>query len=64
MASADKIDLFKQHKEQYKAAGKPLLLTADEAVYLAIAGRGEPGGDEFTNKIGALYSMAYTIKMT
>jgi hypothetical protein len=64
MASADKIDLFKQHKDQYVAPKKPVLLTADEAMYLAIDGRGEPGGDEFTDKIGALYGAAYTIKMT
>jgi hypothetical protein len=64
MASADKIDLFKQHKDQYAAPKKPILLTADEAMYLAIDGRGEPGGDEFTDKIGALYGAAYTIKMT
>ena len=64
MASADKIDLFKQHKDQYKAAKKPILVTMDEARYLSIDGRGEPGGDEFTDKIGALYGAAYTIKMT
>ncbi|MBL7153382.1 MAG: GyrI-like domain-containing protein [Phycisphaerae bacterium] len=64
MASDEKIDLYKQHKDQYKAAKKPVLLTAEEAMYLAIDGRGGPGGDEFTDKIGALYGMAYTIKMT
>lgn len=64
MASADKIDLFKQHKDQYKAAKKPILVTVEEANYLSIDGRGEPGGEEFTDKIGALYGAAYTIKMT
>ena len=64
MAADQKIDLYKLHKDQYKAPKKPVLLTAEEATYLAIDGRGEPGGDEFTDKIGALYGAAYTIKMT
>lgn len=64
MASADKIDLFKQHKDQYKAAKKPILVEMEDAKYLSIDGRGEPGGDEFTDKIGALYGAAYTVKMT
>jgi len=64
MAADEKIDLYKQHKDQYKAPKKPVLLTAHEAMYLAIDGRGEPGGDEFTDRIGALYGAAYTIKMT
>jgi hypothetical protein len=34
------------------------------AVYLAIEGRGAPGGPEFQAAIGALYGMAYTVKMT
>jgi hypothetical protein len=34
------------------------------AAQISIDGRGEPGGDEFTDKIGALYGAAYTIKMT
>lgn len=64
MKAGEKIDLYKQHGDQYKAAKKPILLTTGEATYLAIDGRGEPGGDEFTEKIGALYGAAYTIKMT
>ena len=64
MAKDEKIDLYKQHKDQYKAAKKPILVTVEQAMYLSIDGRGEPGGDEFTDKIGALYGAAYTIKMT
>jgi hypothetical protein len=40
-----------------------LLITVKPAKYLAIEGRGEPGGAEFQAKIGALYGMAFTIKM-
>jgi len=35
-----------------------------KATYLGIQGRGAPDGEEFTEKIGALYAVAYTIKMT
>jgi len=64
MASAEKIDLYKRHKDQYAARKTPILLTVDEGSYLTIDGRGAPGGPEFEDKIGALYAMAYTVKMT
>jgi hypothetical protein len=64
MASNDKIDLFKQHKDQYATPKKPILVTVNEATYLTISGRGAPGGPEFTDRIGALYGAAFTVKMT
>jgi hypothetical protein len=64
MASIDKIDLYKQHKDQYVSAKKPVLVTMDEATYLTIRGRGAPGGSEFTDRIGVLYGAAFTVKMT
>src|SRR5512146_1639998 len=64
MTANDKIDLYKQHKDQYVLAKKPVLVTVDEATYLTISGRGAPGGPEFTERIGALYGAAFTIKMT
>lgn len=64
MAPADKIDLYKLHKDQYVAPKSPVLLTAEEATYLSVDGQGAPGGPEFTDKIGALYGVAYTVKMT
>jgi hypothetical protein len=64
MAATDKIDLYKQHKDQYVTPRKPVLVTMDKATYLTISGRGAPGGPEFTEKIGALYGAAFTIKMT
>ena len=64
MAAKEKIDLYKQHKDEYTTPKKPTLVNAGKASYLAIQGRGAPGGDEFTEKIGALYAAAYTIKMT
>ena len=64
MAANEKIDLYKQHKNEYATPKKPALITISEATYLGICGRGAPGGPEFTDKIGALYAMAFTIKMT
>jgi hypothetical protein len=60
----DKIDLCKLHKDEYATPKSPVLVTVGEAMYLAICGRGEPGGPEFTDRIGALYGVAYTVKMT
>jgi len=64
MASNEKIDLYKRHKDQYVSSKSPVLVTAKQATYLSISGRGAPGGPEFTEKVGALYGVAYIIKMT
>ena len=34
-----------------------------EGKFLTIEGKGAPGGDEFRAKVGALYSLAYGIKI-
>lgn len=59
-----KIDLYQQHKQEYVAPKTPVLLTIKPAKYLAIDGRGAPGGPRFSAAIGALYAVAFTIKMT
>jgi hypothetical protein len=64
MKTTQKIDLYKLKKNDYATPRKPVLLEVGEATYLAIAGTGEPGGKEFTDRIGALYGMAFTVKMT
>ncbi|MBX7158506.1 MAG: GyrI-like domain-containing protein [Verrucomicrobiae bacterium] len=60
----EKIDLYKIHKLEYITPKKPRLLQIKPAHYLAISGQGKPGGEKFTTKIGALYSVAFTLKMT
>ena len=62
MAKADKLDLFKKHKDEYAAGRTPVLVTVGAASYLGITGRGKPGGEAFQAKTGALYAAAYTIK--
>jgi len=64
MENSKKIDLFKQYKTEYKATQKPQLVECGPATYLTISGQSAPGSDQYTDKIGALYSMAFTIKMT
>ncbi len=63
-AVAEKIDLYKQHKAEYAATKDPRIVRIGRAKYLVIQGKGEPGGAAFQASIGALYAMAYTIKMT
>lgn len=64
MTSNVKIDLFKELKSEYASPRSPLLVRIGKASYLAVDGKGAPGGEEFQARIGALYGMAYTIKMT
>lgn len=63
-ANEAKLDLFEEHKTEYAARSEPAFVEVGPAVYLAIDGSGEPGGAQFEEKIGALYAMAFTIKMT
>lgn len=59
-----KLDLYKECREEYVMPRKPVVLDIGPAVYLAIRGKGSPGGEQFVKCIGALYAMAFTIKMT
>jgi hypothetical protein len=63
MADA-KLDLFKLHKDQYKAKAKPHFLTVPEIPYLTIEGSGNPNSKQFEQKVGAMYGAAYTMKFS
>ncbi len=63
MTNEEKLDLFKQHKEEYAKTKNPALVNIGKAQYLAIAGQGAPGGHEFVRAVGAIYAAAYGIKM-
>ncbi len=63
-AAAEKIDLYKTHKNEYQAKPAPALVAIGPAKYLAIDGKGEPGGTAFQACCGELFGAAYTIKMT
>jgi hypothetical protein len=64
MKTREQIDLYKLHKNEYAAPKQPVLLDIKPATYLAIEGQGTPGGEVFTAGIGALYGVAFTLKMT
>jgi len=64
MKPQPKLDLYKLNQTEYAATRKPALVELKPAAYLAIAGQGAPGGERFTASIGALYGVAFTIKMT
>ena len=60
---ADKIDLQKRHSNEYTATKEPAIVKVAAAQYLTIDGAGDPGGKHFQDCIGALYAIAFTIKM-
>ena len=59
-----KVDLYKLHKMEYAAKSKPAMVTISKGHYLAIEGHGAPGTEIFTARIGALFGIAFTAKMT
>lgn len=60
----EKIDFGKTHKNLYSATGKIKEVLADKAVFLAVKGVGAPGGPEFTDCIGKLFTLVYTAKFS
>ncbi|MGX5817646.1 GyrI-like domain-containing protein [Chitinophaga lutea] len=58
----EKLDLSKQYKSYYTAKSTPAVLEFGPVHYISIAGAGDPSGDEFAARVGALYAVAYTIK--
>lgn len=59
----EKLDLYREHRDEYVAPRDPTLVDVGRARYLAITGRGRPGGPEFASAAGALYTVSFTIKM-
>ena len=62
-SKSQKLDLYSKHKNEYVAGRLPVLVSVGPAKYLGFAGRSAPGSPEFQNAVGALYTMAFTIKM-
>jgi hypothetical protein len=58
-----KLDLYKLNKAEYAAPRRPALVRTRPARYLAIVGAGRPGDETFAAQIGALYAVAFTVKM-
>jgi len=64
LAEASKLDLYKERPQFFRASRTPELVDLPEANYLVVDGQGEPGGPQFQAQIGAIYTLAYTIKMS
>ncbi len=64
MPATAKLDLYKQHKSEYVAPKAPAFIQVAPARYLTYTGSGAPGSEGFHKAVGALYGVAYTIKMT
>lgn len=54
----------KHEKELYGTKTKPALLDVPQQKYICIKGEGNPNGEDFKNRVEALYSLAYTIRMS
>ena len=63
MPAAAKLDLSRLHAAEYVAPRKPVILATRPGRYLTIAGSGDPGGAAFGERVGAMYGVAYTVKM-
>src|SRR5436309_15325917 len=61
--ASTKIDLYAKHKNEYVAGRMPALVRVGPAKYLGIPGRSMPGAEEFTRAVGAMYNVAFTMKM-
>ncbi len=57
-----KLDLRKELKSYYTAKKKPEIVDIPPGKFLAITGRDEPGGEEYTATLQALYGLSYTLK--
>lgn len=64
MGKSGHLDIYKEYRHEYAARLKPAVVDVGPALYLAIPGNGKPGSPEFQAVIQAMYSMAFTIKMT
>lgn len=60
---AVKVDLLAANRGEYAASRTPKFVRIRRARYLAVTGQGEPGATPFQESIGALYTVAYTVKM-
>jgi hypothetical protein len=57
-----KIDFAKSRRELYTATAAIREVDVEKAAYLAVDGRGAPGGEAFQAAMPALYGTAYTVK--
>lgn len=57
-----KYEWRKQEKTQYGAKEEPALITVPACSYIAICGKGNPNLEDFSQRVGVLYSLSYQVK--
>lgn len=58
-----KYEWKKQEKALYGAGKTPTLVTVPRQNYIAISGSGNPNDRDFSDRVAALFSLAYAVKM-
>lgn len=58
-----KYEWKKHEKELYSTKDKPSVITVPTQNFIMINGKGNPNNDDFSERVGVLYSLAYAIKM-
>lgn len=58
-----KYEWKKQEKNLYLPKNKPDLITIPKQKFFMIKGKGNPNDEDFAERIGALYSLAYAVRM-
>ena len=58
-----KYEWKRQEKELYGAKTTPAAVTVPAQNYIMISGTGNPNDTDFSNRVSALYSVAYAVKM-
>lgn len=61
--AAQKIDIRKTYAKDYAAPAQPTLIQIGPAQYLCIQGHGDPNDAAYATALGALYTVAFGIKM-
>lgn len=59
-------DFKKEYKELYNPKSKPVIINVPKINYISVRGEGNPNeaGGAYQQAIGALYAIAYTLKMS
>ena len=58
-----KYEWRKEEKNLFLPKTNPVLIEVPNTKYICIKGKGNPNNEDFSNRIGVLYSMAYAIRM-
>ena len=53
----------KVHKDLYGIKAQPVLLDVPEQSFIMLDGEGNPNAADFSERVGALYGLAYAVKM-